>query len=198
VTPGKRGSHGLCENAWMNRAVAADALTVSRLGLGLGLFWLVALDNLGWGAGLVFLTWVTDFLDGRLARSTPHRTRLAAWDFRVDTTVGVGLACGLAIADHIPWTVVIGMLVLAAVTAVLGNPAPAMVMMGVVYGFFMWMLLLHRPLGWWLPFVGGVMIGIIDWHRFTRVIMPAFFKGLAALVRGRSPIPRGPAIDDWA
>lgn len=182
----------------MNRAAIADALTASRLGLGLGLFWLVALDNLGWGAALLTLTWVTDFLDGRLARSTPQRTRLAAWDLRVDTTVGVGLLCGLAVANHIPWAVVIGMLALASVTAMLGNPAPAMVMLGVVYGFFMWMLLLGRPLGWWLPFASGAVIGIIDWHRFTKVILPAFFRGIAALALGKPARALDPVLDEWA
>jgi len=181
----------------MGRAFAADALTAARLFLGLGLFWLVALDNLGWGAALLALAWVTDFLDGRLARSTPHPTRLAAWDLRVDSTVSVCVLIGMGVTGHIPWLLVAAVLALGSVTAFSGNPSPAMVMMGIVYGWFMWILLIQRPLGWWLPFAGGAIIGMADWHRFTRVIMPAFFKGLAALVRGpRTDLK--PVLDDWA
>lgn len=183
----------------MGRAFAADALTAIRAVLAIAVIWVVAADSLGWAAAFMTLSWLTDFLDGRLARSTSHPTRLGAWDLRVDTTFGAGLLVGLGAAGHVPWPLVIAVLGLALITLLLGNPAPGMLMQGFAYAWLLWLLVTTRPLGWWLPVVGALALMVLDWHRFTRVVLPAFFKGSAALFRsseGRSE--GGPVLDDWA
>jgi hypothetical protein len=54
-----------------------------------------------------------------------------------------------------------------------------------------------RPRLWWLPFASILLLLVVDRRRFTRVILPAFFRGLATL--GRSELPdRRPVLDRWA
>jgi hypothetical protein len=41
------------------------------------------------------------------------------------------------------------------------------------------------------------MLLVADWHRFTTVILPAFFRGIAALGQSEHP-DGGPVLDRWA
>jgi hypothetical protein len=166
--------------------------------LALVVFWVVGTGNLGWGAAFMTLAWLTDSLDGRLARSTSHPSRLGAWDLRVDTTFAIGLLLGLGTAERVPWLLVAGVLGLALVTMAIGNPAPGMLMQGFSYGWLLVLLFIERPIGWWLPVAGALLLMILDWHRFTRVVLPAFFKGSAALVRPTTAPDTRTMLDEWA
>ena len=145
------------------------------------------------------MAWLSDFFDGRLARSTPHDTRLGEWDFRVDALVGAGILVGLGIASILPiWVVAVFLLALGA-TVLTNNPTPAMLMIGVSYAVFLWFVLNEAANLALLPVIAVIPLTVLDWRRFTTVILPAFFHGAAQLLKGH--VARGDhasALDDWS
>ncbi len=189
----------VCFTTVMQRALAADVLTGSRLVVAAVIAGVVAAGSLDWAAVLISVAWVTDFFDGRLARSTPTPTRLHAWDLRVDTILGVGLMIGMALGGYMPWwTVPVLGLTLGGATQVLKNPSPAMLLLGYVYAWFLWLMIFETELLGWVPFATLPFLAVFDWKRFTRVILPAFFKGMASLLRGERRDEIEPVLDDWA
>lgn len=180
------------------RAIAADVLTGSRAVLAVAVMLAVASDRLDRAALFVTFAWITDFFDGRLARSTPHPTRLGDWDLRIDVSLGVGILIGLGWSGWLTWTAVLVPLgVLGAIAIAMNNPSPVMLLLAYVYVAFFWILIAERPLGGWLPFAALPLITTLDWSRFTRVILPVFFKGIATLARGERTPDTKPVLEEW-
>ena len=180
----------------MGMAFAADSLTAGRAALGPLLLATVAAQELGWSAAILSMAWVTDALDGHLARAASQPTRLGAWDIPVDAFVGMGLGAGLAIGDYAPSLVVVSVIALSVVgSARRGNPMPLMLMLGFVYAWFLWEIMRDRPLGWWLPLVTIAALAVFKWRHLTQVILPAFFGG-AADALGMGNRPSTPVADD--
>lgn len=181
----------------MVRARTADVLTASRIGLAFAVMYSLATNTLDWAAGYIAIAWLTDFYDGRLARSTSYPTRLGNWDFRIDAILAGAILVGMALGGHSPSWLVLLALLLGAMTVALSNPAPAMLFIAYAYAWFFWLLISQWPFAAWLPFAVLAFIAVTDWQRFVKVILPAFFKGLGALARGeRSTI--APVLDRWA
>ncbi len=179
-------------------AWVADLLTASRVILALVVGIAVSVDS--WGVAIIVLlvAWSTDLLDGIIARASSGETRLGDWDFRVDVTLGIAILIGLSVSGRGPLLLVAALIVLlAGWTWVTGNPAPAMLMMAVAYGWFLPVLFLDKPTYWWLPFVAIPIILSLDWRRFFTIILPAFFKGLARLSAEESA-DSVPVLDEWA
>ncbi len=93
------------------RALAADALSILRLAAALAILWL------GWSAGrqalptvimLATLGWIGDGLDGPLARRSPCRTRLGAFDYPLDVGLTWAEFIYAALAGFIPALFVAG------------------------------------------------------------------------------------------
>jgi hypothetical protein len=182
----------------MRRALAADVLTSSRMLLAVVVAGAIGAGSLDWAAVLVPAAWLTDFFDGRLARSADRPTRLRAWDLRADTLLGIGIMVGMAWGGFMPWwTVPLLATAMAGATHVLGNPSPAMLLLGYVYAWFLWLMLVEAELLGWVPFATLPFLLVFDWHRFTKIILPAFFKGAAALFRGDRSATDEPVLDDW-
>ncbi len=182
----------------MNMALIADALTASRLLLAVLMAVTVASGSLPTAILVLVVAWSTDLLDGRLARAASGETRLGAWDFRIDVSLGSAILIGLMLSGVAsPWLVIVAITVLAGLTLLTGNPAPAMLLLAFAYAWFLWLLLDLRPPLWWLPFASIAALLVIDRRRFFRVILPAFFRGIAALGRGELP-DTGPVLDRWA
>lgn len=179
-------------------AWVADALTASRVPMALVIGIAVASDAWGLAIVVLMIAWLTDLLDGMIARASSGQTRLGDWDFRVDVTLGIAILVGLSAADRGPlWVVVAVIALLAGWTWITGNPAPAMLMMAVAYGWFLPILIIDKPTLWWLPFVTIPVILALDWRRFFTVILPAFFKGMARLGDDEGP-EVAPVLDEWA
>lgn len=182
----------------ITRAQVADALTASRVVLAMLVAMTLALGAFPAAAVVLVVAWLTDLVDGRLARSAQTPTRLGGWDFRIDVSLGAAILVGLALSGSAsPWLVVPVIGVLTAVTLLTGNPSPSMLLLAFAYAWFLWLLLDRRPLLWWLPFASILMLLVIDWQRFTRVILPAFFRGIATFGRAEHP-EGGPILDLWA
>ena len=179
-------------------AWVADVLTASRVVLALVIGLAVANDSYAVAILVLMIAWLTDTLDGMIARAATGSTRLGDWDFRVDVSLGVAILVGLAVADRVPvWLVVASVGLLAGWTWITGNPAPAMLMMAVAYGIFLPILLIDKPDFWWLPFGVIPLLLALDWRRFFTVILPAFFKGMARIGRDEGP-DAAPVLDKWA
>ncbi len=176
----------------------ADVLTASRVVLALVIGIAVATDRLSTAILVLMLAWLTDSLDGMLARASKEETHLGDWDFRVDVSLGVAIMLGLSLSGRGPlWLVVAVIALLAGRTWMTGNPAPAMLMMAVAYGWFLPLLLIERPDFWWMPFAAIPLLLALDWRRFFFVILPAFFKGMARIGKEETS-DVSPVLDEWA
>ena len=179
-------------------ALFADLLTASRLVLAIVVG--ASLAGSEYRVAVIFLVcaWATDFFDGILARAASRPTRLGDWDFRVDVTIGIAILAGLAVADVVPAGVAIAAVLLGAGwTQLTGNPAPAMLLMALAYGWLLTLLLVDQPSLWWLPFVAIAILLILQWRRFFRTILPAFFGGMTRLAQG-GDADTPPVLDRWA
>lgn len=182
----------------MMMAWIADALTASRVLLAVLLTVAVASGSFPTATVVLMVAWLTDLLDGRLARAAAADTRLGDWDFRIDVTLGVAILIGLTLSGlSSAWLVLVTIAVLAGLTLITGNPAPSMLLLGFAYAWYLWLLLDLRPPLWWLPFASIVLLLVVDWRRFLAVILPAFFRGVAALGRSERP-ETAPVLDRWA
>lgn len=166
-------------------AVAADTLTGFRFPAAVALVVMAAGGRFTGVALLMTITWISDFLDGRLARRADTPTRLGRWDIWADTTVGAGLVVGLTIGGHIPLWVGLGSLVLFGGLFLAGNLAASMLLQLTGYLPVHWVLWTERPPGWWVPFVVFIVIGLLDWKRLFFVNVPRFIRGIAGRFENR-------------
>jgi phosphatidylglycerophosphate synthase len=167
-------------------ALGADALTAGRALLGLVLASLVAADRLGAAAVTLGVAWLSDALDGRLARASGGLSRLGNWDFPADVAVGAGILAGLALAGTVPLPLALVILVgLGSAFLALRNPALGMALQASAYGVFLWRLWAERQAAGWIPVVVATGIGLLERRRFVRVVLPAFFRGVASALRLR-------------
>lgn len=182
----------------VTRSQVADALTASRIVLAMLLAVTLATGSFPVATVVLVVAWVTDLLDGRLARSAHTPSRMGDWDFRIDVSLGVAILVGLLLSGLVsPWLVILAIGGLAGFTILTGNPSPSMLLLAFAYAWFLWLLLDRQPLLWWLPFASILVLLVVDWDRFTRVILPAFFRGIATLGRTEHP-EGGPVLDRWA
>lgn len=178
-------------------ARTADSLTLARLGCALLLALAVATDRLPLAAWLLAAAWISDALDGRVARAAPQPTRLGDLDLAVDTAVGAGLLIGMGAGDRLPLAVAIGTVVaLGAGFLILRNPALALVLQAIAYAWFMVVLWVERPSAWWLPPTTVAVLLVVGFRRLITVVIPGFLRGMTALVRRRRG--RGLGFEDDA
>lgn len=170
----------------MWQALMADVLTGGRIVLAAALAGLLARRNLGAGAVVLAVAWASDAADGRAARASGRPTRLAAWDMRADVAVGIGVLLGLVAGGYLP--------ALVAATALLGlgggyvllrNEALGMALQAVGYGALLWRLWADGVPARWVPVATALAIGLVDRERFTRIVLPEFFRGMGAAARLR-------------
>lgn len=181
----------------LDRADAADLLTLARLISAPVMLWLVSNRSLDAAVLVVVLAWWTDFLDGRLARKAHRETRLKDWDLRADAWLASAVGVGLGMAGYFSWWVVAPLAAIVLVMSVLqSNPAAVMMGVAVQYGMFLIAIYLWADL-WWLGVLHVLVFLVAGWKRFWGVVLPAFWAGLAGLVSGRGR-DRRLVLDDWA
>lgn len=97
---------------------------------------------------LLSISWITDFLDGRLARRASTPTRLGRWDVWADTAVGAGLVVGLVLEGTLPLSMGLSALVLFGGLFLAGNLAVAMLVQLTGFLPILWILWSERPAAW--------------------------------------------------
>lgn len=153
--------------------VAADGMTILRLFLAVTVIPFAWAADLGTTGAVVSVAWLTDLADGRLARRSGQSGRLADWDLRADTAVGVGVLIGLTASGLVPvWLPIAVALLLWPFSR--GNVTAAMLIQLAGFVPLLVLLWVHRPPGWWAPFLTAVLIGSLDWRRLVFVNIPAF------------------------
>jgi phosphatidylglycerophosphate synthase len=160
-------------------ALAADTLTGFRFVAAPALVLLVQAEAFSGVALLLSTAWLSDFVDGKLARRASTPTRFGRWDMWADTAVGAGLAVGLILEGTLPLWAGVAALVLFGGLFLAGNLAAAMLVQLTGYLPLLWVLWSDRPDFWWAPFATFAVIGAVDWRRLAFINVPAFVRGLS-------------------
>lgn len=162
----------------------ADALTASRV--------VVTIALVGGSPGplaattLVAWAWVSDAVDGPIARRGGTPGRLGPYDHVVDAAVGTAMLWYLGTVEAVPALgsrlVAAGLLALWAATRVM---AAQMLLQALAGGTFLWWAATTPAApGWLLPLVALALLGA-EWRRVATDLVPAFLRGWSALLRGR-------------
>jgi cardiolipin synthase len=167
----------------------ADTLTGARFLLGLYLVWL-GMHSGPRGMATATLTllvaWVTDVLDGPLARRDPRRrhTWVGDHDLEADLAVGLGVWSYLALAQFIPHLVALAYVAIAVAALLRIGTAPlAWGLQALPYGAMIWTAWrVVSPLGWVLVLWIGVVL-VATWPRFPKQMLPEFLAGMASLLK---------------
>lgn len=159
-------------------ALVADVLTISRLGMAVLLVPAAWTAHLTAVSVLLSLAWLTDILDGRVARAGGVPGRLASWDLTVDTIVGVGLLIGLTGAGEVNLVFAAAATVGLGAWFITGNFAASLLLQLAGYLPFLAIAWTRRPMAWWLPFTTAIVIGVIDWRRLVTINIPGFVRSL--------------------
>ena len=170
--------------------VVADGLTVLRLVIAIVLVPVTWSLSLGASAWLLSVAWVTDVLDGRLARAVAEEGRMGRWDLTADTAVGAGLLVGLAGSGEIPALFATAVLAILGTLFLKGSFVASMFLQAAGYSSLIALLWSRRPPLWWMPLVAAVLIGFIDWRRLLQVNIPGFLRPFKQLA-GRGVWRRG-------
>ncbi len=173
-------------HAWaMIRAPLADLLTGSRLILGVMAADALIADRLLLFSIVLAGAWVTDAFDGRLARSADRPTRLKEFDMVADTWVGACVLAGLGLSGRAPlWLATLGIVVLGAIYLRTRNPAVSQVLQGIAYGAALWLIFTSPDTSLAIPFGTLAVLLILEYEKFFGKVLPMFFNGVAAFVRG--------------
>ena len=164
----------------------ADGLTVTRFLLALSLIWLTfSRGAAGFPLAVVLLliAWITDVLDGPLARSSgvKDQTWIGAHDLHVDMAMGTATLIYLQGSGFVDGRVaIVYLLVWAIIFWRLGSlPKPfGALFQGPVYAWFTRTALQEAPdVGLWLVLYVVVYIGF-TWKRFAHTLLPEFFQGI--------------------
>lgn len=169
----------------MDAKTLADALTGSRLLIALVLPFassLPALDGLRAAALLLLLSWLTDALDGPLARRSGRAgsTWLGNHDVWVDATVSMGLLAYLALAGYVAIAAALGYVLLwAMVYLALGfSHSLLMLVQAPIYGGFLWLLGHEAPALCAVLVVWLLALLVVYRRRFLHEVVPGFLSGL--------------------
>ena len=167
-------------------ALTADILTAARGLIAFTLIASLAERRLTATAVLISLAWLTDLLDGRVARAGSTETRLGNWDLEVDTLVGAAVLVGLQMGGAIPSWLMWGTLLLLGIPfLILRRPTLAMALQAIAYASLLKLLWTEAGTARWLPPITIAAIMFIDFERFRTITLPAFFSGFLELLPQR-------------
>lgn len=135
----------------------------------------------------LLLSWITDALDGPLARrsSRQYHTWLGDNDLGVDMTVSIGLLIYLILSGYlVPIFGLVYICVWGLYFLRFGVPrSMGMLVQAPVYGLFIWIAIREVPdPGYWL-LVYPVVIALITWPRFPREVVPGFLDGMKKVLQ---------------
>jgi cardiolipin synthase len=169
----------------------ADLLTASRVLLALIFAWLGfagARDALVLASFLLLASWISDLLDGPLARqSSASPTWIGDHDLEVDFVVSLGVLMYLVGAGFLePAYAAVYILLWGLIFRRWGwQRDPAMLFQAPIYLWFIVVAMRHAPqAGWWLIGYVAVLV-VVTWPRFQREVVPSFLAGMSRAIRGK-------------
>ena len=158
----------------------ADLLTASRVLIALILAWLGiagARESLALAGFLLLASWITDLLDGPLARqSEADPTWIGDHDLEIDVLVSLGVLAYLVGTGFLDATyAAVYILLWVVISWRWGwHRDPAMLFQAPIYLWFIVVSMRYAPqAGWWL-IAYVAMVVVITWPRFPREIVPGF------------------------
>jgi hypothetical protein len=163
----------------------ADLLTGLRVALAFSLPIIGVMygaDALILAIWILLFSWITDALDGPLARrsSRQYHTWIGDNDLGVDMTVSFGLLIYMLLSGYL--TLASGLIYISVWGLYFlrfGVPRSlGMLVQAPIYGFFIWVAMIEAPdPGYWL-LVFPVVITAITWPRFPQEVIPGFLDGM--------------------
>jgi len=164
----------------------ADALTVTRAALGLCMAGL----GLAQGKGalptvlvLVLISWLSDLVDGPLARCNPdaYTTWVGEHDAEADLATAVGVASYLALSGYIAAWLGVGLISAILLLRVLHSYQLAWPCYAVPYAILLGLALQDAPLLGWLVIIYLGATLVVRWRRLKQEYLPQFFSAVANL-----------------
>ena len=165
----------------------ADTLTAGRFLLALAILWLglkVGRPALPTATLVLVLGWVSDLLDGALARRAlnQRRTWLGDNDLSVDVCVALGLLCYLAFSDYISPAIALSyVLMTGALIWRFRSRSLAMAAQAPVYVILLYLALRDAPTYGVLAVGWIVLVTVVTWPRFPETVVPEFLQGMREL-----------------
>jgi len=162
----------------------ADLVTFSR---GLSCFLLVYLGisqgakALSIAAIVMLLAWMSDFLDGPIARRSPipKETWIGNHDLEVDMLVSLGLLGYMLASDYVSLPLAGAYLLIWALVFLRWGiqRSPGMLFQTPIYAWFLW-ITLRDARSYGLALIGWILtIIIVTWPRFPKQVIPGFLAG---------------------
>ena len=165
----------------------ADMLTGVRFLMAIYLIWLgwqKGSEGIGSAALTLLAAWITDLLDGPLARRDPRgiHTWIGDHDLEVDVVVALGVWIYLTLAGFLsPWLAVAYVLAAAAVLWRLGSVQLTWGVQALPYGLMIWTSWRLVPAYGLLLVAWLGLVVLATWPRFPRQTLPEFLHGVRKL-----------------
>jgi cardiolipin synthase (CMP-forming) len=166
----------------------ADLITFSRALLIIVLPWLGltrGADGLPAAVLMMFYSWISDMLDGPIARrsSRSYHTWLGDHDLEIDMAVASGLLVYMLIAGYVPLVVGALYLLIWVIVFLYFSVLRSLGMLyqAPIYGWFIWTALKFIPNYGISIIIWIVLVVIITWPRFPKEIVPGFLAGFQAI-----------------
>ncbi len=167
----------------------ADVLTLTRLGVAGVVVYLGITQGATAFAhvvALVVFAWVTDGLDGPLARRGNRPTRLGRYEFIADVALTWATFAYLTLAGFIPWLLAVIYTVLAMVVVALAQRKSVMVAFMRPIDLTSGLIALRHAPELTLLFLAWLLgLGLVHWRRTQRRITN-WVRDLYAFLRGKS------------
>jgi phosphatidylglycerophosphate synthase len=169
----------------------ADTLTSVRFLLAFYLIWLgwkKGPEAIGSAALTLLVAWITDLLDGPLARRDPRgiRTWIGDRDLEADMAVALGAWIYLMLTGFLsPWLAGLYLVVAAVALWRFGSDQLAWGLQALPYGAVIWTSWRVAPLYGLLLVAWIGLVVVATWPRFPRQTVPDFLNGVRGLWRQR-------------
>jgi cardiolipin synthase len=167
----------------------ADVLTTVRFCLAGVILWLGvrgSAEALPAAVVVLILAWLTDMLDGPLARRDPsgRRTWIGDRDLETDISVSLAVLIYLALAGYLRPKAAIGYAIVCAVLLWhFRSPHLAWIIQAPPYAGVLYVALRYAP-RYGLAAVGYVLLVVVaTWPRFPQAVVPQFLAGMRNLGR---------------
>lgn len=178
--------------------VWADALTLLRFALAIGILFLLAANRPVDAGVLLVVGWTSDLLDGRIARRARGDTRFGHLDLPADAAMGIAVLAGLATSGRMPPAITAaGGILAVGLGWWMRNPAPILLAMGTGYGAFLLAVWRADDTRRWIVLLAPVALLALEWRRLFGVIVPAFLHAGARVLR-LAREQRHRTIDEWS